>query len=131
MSTVSVVEVVGGAIIKDGLLLCLRKGPNAKPHMRGLYEFPGGKIEAGETPAEALKRELQEELRLTVTVEKEIGVTETAIPDGRTVRLHILACTPISEFILTEHDDARWLTPQQALALPWADADTPILPLLV
>lgn len=128
MPTPHVIEVVGAAIIKDGLLLCLRKGPGAKPHMRGLYEFPGGKIEAGETPTEALKRELLEELSLTVTVDRKIAVTETSLPDGRILRLHVMACTPLSDFILTEHDDARWLTPQQAATLPWAPADLPILP---
>lgn len=130
MASPPVIEVVGAAVIKDGLLLCLRKGPGAKPHMRGLYEFPGGKIEPGETPASALQRELREELSLDVVVDREIAVTETTLPDGRTVRLHVLACTPLSDFTLTEHDDAHWLTPQAASSLPWAPADRPILPLL-
>lgn len=130
MATIGIIEVVGAAILKDGLLLCLRKGPGAKPHMRGMYEFPGGKIEPAETAEDAIKRELYEELQLSVTVGHETGVVETALPDGRTVRLHVMACTPLSGFTLTEHDDARWLTPKEALTLPWADADIPILHLL-
>jgi 8-oxo-dGTP diphosphatase len=91
------------------------------------WEFPGGKIEAGETPADCLKRELMEELGITVS----IGVPlppATHNYDDFTVTLYPFICRMTSGAItLHEHQEVTWIEPRQILNLDWAAADLPII----
>ena len=63
------INVVGAILVQDGKILCAQRGPGRA--LENLWEFPGGKIEPGETPREALKRELTEELKIVVSVAEE------------------------------------------------------------
>ena len=115
------IRVVGAAIFKDGHMLCARRGPGRS--LAGFWEFPGGKIEPNETPQEALRREIAEELHCSVHVCKEIVTSEYHYDFG-TVRLSVFHCTlDNSEPQRTEHAELRWLLPSQLHSLEWTPAD--------
>lgn len=91
--------------------------------MAGLWEFPGGKIEPAESPQEALRRELIEELNVTVEVRGKIVTTqyetETAVINLTTFFCSIVSGTPT----LTEHQEIRWVPRKELHTLDWAPAD--------
>jgi len=96
--------------------------------MGGYWEFPGGKLEAGETLVQCLKRELSEELSLIVRQAQYFGVhlhSESGKPD---IRLHAYRVDDWSGSIsLREHDDMQWLAPQELDRLTWCAADIPFM----
>lgn len=120
------IDVVCG-VIRDGrgwYLACLR--PQGK-HLGGCWEFPGGKINPGESPETALMRELREELGIEVAVGKGL---EPVICHYRTTSIRLLPflCEITDGVPLPlEHEDLRWCAPQDFDALTWAEADVPIL----
>lgn len=118
------INVVGAILIKDGKILCAQRGPDKSlPH---LWEFPGGKIEEGETPQMALKRELQEELKIKVEVDDEIYDSVSYEYDFGVVNLStIISYLKQGEPILTEHTAIKWLKPNEIMQLDWAPADIP------
>ena len=98
----------------------------------GVWEFPGGKIENGESEKESLKREIQEELNLTVEVGVPLTPTEYSYEDGKVIRLIPFLVREFSgEFRLAEHDDFAWLGRNELLNVNWAQADIPIVKELV
>lgn len=123
------VMVVGAAILRDRRCLAVRRGPGMS--LAGQWEFPGGKLEPGETPEQALRRELDEELGLAVRVGAWLG--RGSVRDGeRTVRLDVyLAEIESGEPILREHDAMRWLCAEELPDLGWAAADVPVVDVLV
>ncbi len=106
------------------ILACLRP---AGKHLGGMWEFPGGKIDPGESPEAALVRELREEL----TVEVKVGVALTPviwIYEDKTIRLLPFRCKIIGgELQAVEHEELRWCSPENSRELAWAAADVPIL----
>ncbi len=91
------------------------------------WEFPGGKIEAGESPADCLKRELYEELGITVTIGEALA-TATHSYDDFTVTLYPFICSKLQGPItLHEHKAIKWTEPLQMQELDWAEADLPII----
>lgn len=90
-----------------------------------MWEFPGGKIEPGETPQEALQREIDEELDCTVLVGQQVESTRHQYDFGivtlTTFYCHLVAGTPT----LSEHAAVRWLAPAELSELAWAPADIP------
>jgi len=125
-------EVVGVALLREGRVLAARRsGP---PALAGLWEFPGGKVEADEDPVATAVREIAEELCCTVEV---TGWLEKEVDDGAVGS----AADPNAEFVLrvatarlvdgdpvpTEHDAVRWLRADQLDEVTWADADVPFL----
>ena len=124
------VEVAAALILRDGRFLACRRPPHKA--RGGLWEFVGGTLEAGETPAAALVRECREELGVTVTVTGEFMRLTHTYPD-LTVTLHVLyaALAPGEEPVLLEHTDARWLTPTEAADYPFCPADAPVLEALL
>ena len=94
---------------------------------KGFWEFPGGKIEAGEGPREALVREIQEELRTTVEAGGEIGTVEWDYP-GFHLTMTCFWCRIVQGALtLTEAMDGRWLTAENLRSVDWLPADEAIL----
>lgn len=131
------VEVVAGVLQDGGEVLCARRGPSDLPHLDCKWEFPGGKLEAGETHAAALARELQEELGIQVEVGERICSVSHDYPGLRVV-LHAYRCTFIpscdrSQLQLREHMATCWLPPDQLAQVvgEWAAADVPVVQALL
>jgi 8-oxo-dGTP diphosphatase len=116
-------EVVGAVILRSGAILCAQRGSTSA--LPGMWEFPGGKIELGETPREALEREIVEELRCRVSVGEQVTVT-THEYDFATVELTTFYCELVEGTPqLSEHAAVLWLTPEVLDSLEWAPADMP------
>lgn len=124
-----VLDVVAAIIFdRDQILACRRRPEKAAG---GKWEFPGGKIEAGETPARALRREISEELAADIRVLDEFTTDDTRVGD-LTIRLICLRATltgprPSSS---SDHDRLRWVYPDELAALDWAEPDFPAVRLL-
>jgi len=119
------VHVVGGAVFDAGrCLVALRSASMSAPNK---WEFPGGKVEPDETPAEALVRELHEELAIEVRVGERIGRGRAAI-GGLAIVLDVYAVELLSGTPTPrEHASVRWLLADQLAALDWSDADVPVV----
>lgn len=115
---------VAGAWIRDGRVLACRRGPAQA--RAGLWELPGGKVDRGESDAEALRRELAEELGVEVEVGRCLGEAVHAYPDV-VVRLVAYGVAGPGEPVPTEHDAVRWLGPEALGTVDWAPADQPLL----
>lgn len=98
--------------------------------MAGMWEFPGGKVEAGEEPEAALRRELREELGIAVEVGAEIPSPEGEswpAMNGHRMRVWVAAVRSGEPRPLTDHDELRWLGRDQWRSVAWLAADLPIL----
>lgn len=118
------IHVVGAILVDQGKILCAKRGPGRA--LANLWEFPGGKIETGESPREALQREIQEELQVVVKVAKEAFETTSYSYDFGVVHLTTFLCRLESGVPqLTEHVDLKWLAPAELMTVTWAPADIP------
>lgn len=121
------INVVGAVIVRDGQILCAQRGTGS---LAGMWEFPGGKIQAGESPRDALIREIDEELLCEVVVEDEVTTTSYEYDFG-VVTLTTFWCELVSgEPTLTEHTAVQWLRPSELDQLDWAPADLPAVAIL-
>ncbi len=94
---------------------------------KGGWEFPGGKLEPGETPEECIVREIREELATEVKAEKALDVVEYDYPDFH-LTMHCILCSLVSGGLkLLEHEDAKWLTRETLYSVDWLPADRLIL----
>ncbi|TYS61978.1 (deoxy)nucleoside triphosphate pyrophosphohydrolase [Bacillus infantis] len=119
------IHVVGAVIFKDGKILCAQRGTEKSLPL--LWEFPGGKIEEGEKPEVALKREIKEEMRCTIEIGEQIEHTVYEYDFG-IVHLTTYYCKLVEgEPVLTEHAAIKWLAPEELPALEWAPADIPAI----
>ncbi len=115
------VKVVGAVIEKDEKILCAQR--NGKKSLPNMWEFPGGKIEDGELPEAALKRELLEEMDCEINVLDKI-VTTVYEYDFATIELTTYYAEMVSDsIVLREHQDMKWLSRDELDSVEWAPAD--------
>ncbi len=94
---------------------------------KGWWEFPGGKLEPGETPEQCIEREIREELATEVKAEKILGVVEYDYPEFH-LTMHCILCSIVSgELKLLEHESAKWLSKETLRSVNWLPADQLIL----
>lgn len=119
------------AVIRDGdRILCTQRCRSDKDYISEHWEFPGGKIESGESPEEALIREIKEEMDWDIYVGKRIGTVENHYPDFD-IQLTAYDCMARdNNFKLLEHLDAKWLTKEEMKNLQWTEADRKLIELL-
>jgi len=118
---------VAAALIFDkGRLFATKRGDCKYEYVAHKYEFPGGKIESGETGEECVKRELKEELDLDVKVERLFAVERFEYPDF-IINLSVYECEMLSDFTLKEHESYAWFLPRELNEEEFAPADKEIL----
>ena len=122
MKTIHVVA----AIITDasGRIFATQRGYG---EWKDWWEFPGGKIEPGETPEEALRREIREELDIDITVGSLLATVEYDYPAFHLSMQCFLCTLPAGTPRLLEHEDARWLTREDLDSVRWLPADESII----
>ena len=120
-------DVVCAVVQKEGKYLCmqrLRKGPD---YVAEHWEFPGGKVKAGESREQALRREIKEEMDWDIYVGRQIGQVEQAYPDF-TITLTAFDCWARQfDFKLLQHIDYRWLPFSLLGQLSWTEADRQLI----
>lgn len=114
------IEVVAAVIRKDNKIFITRRGYGEFIHM---WEFPGGKMEEGETKEQALVREIKEELDTEIKVEEFIDTVEYDYPNFH-LTMHCFWCSIIKgELTLLEHEDSRWVSVHEMDNVNWLPAD--------
>ena len=118
------IEVVAAIIQRDGAYFATQRGYG---EFEGMWEFPGGKIEPGERPEDALQREIQEELGIDITINRLLCTTDYDYPSFH-LTMHCYLCKIKSgEIELREHKSARWLTAETLDSVEWLPADKKIV----
>lgn len=121
------IEVVAAILCFEDKILCAQRAENKLPYISKKFEFPGGKIEQGESHKEALKRELIEELNITPSIEDAFLTVIHNYPDFE-LTMHSFICkTDQKNIKLNEHISSIWLSKQDLMNLDWAAADLPIV----
>ena len=126
MKTVRVVAAVIKNVNKEGepVIFATQRGYG---DFKGGWEFPGGKIEDGETPQEALKREIMEELDTEISVQEWVDTIEYDYPEFH-LSMDCFWCEIVKgALVLKEHEDARWLTREQLNDVEWLPADITLI----
>lgn len=123
-----IINVVAAAIEKDGKIFCAQR-PEGKS-LGGFWEFPGGKLEEGESEEQALLREIQEEFNAEIEIIEFINEASYEYDFG-TVTMKTFLCKLLSDQLdLLEHQDSLWLSPNELSSLNWAPVDRPAVELL-
>lgn len=124
-----ILKVVAAIIIKNDKVLIARRAAHKK--MPGKWEFPGGKVEAGETPELALEREIYEEFGVQVQTKEFV---HTNLYDYGSFKIELMAFNTSyisGEFELTDHDRIEWVRPEMLESYDLTEADLPIIPFIV
>ena len=120
-------EVVAAIIVKDGRVFATQRGYG---DFKDWWEFPGGKIEPGESPEQALVREIREELDAEIHIQSLLRTVEWDYPAFH-LTLHCFICSLVRDALhLNEHEAARWLGPDALDSVRWLPADEQLLPLI-
>lgn len=118
------IEVVAAIIVRDGRIFATQRGYG---EWKDWWEFPGGKIEPGESTEDALKREIREELATEIEVDELLTTVEYDYPKFH-LTMHCYLCTIISgDLSLLEHEDARWLALDELDCVKWLPADKDVV----
>lgn len=118
------IEVVAAIILKNSHFFATQRGYG---EWKDWWEFPGGKIEKGETPENALKREIREELSTEISVDKFLCTVEYDYPSFH-LTMHCYLCSLQTEALhLNEHEAAQWLTKEEFNNVKWLPADQEVL----
>lgn len=122
------ISVVAAVIKSDEKVLCVQRAVSKYDYISLKYEFPGGKVEVGETPEQAIIREIQEELNMNIEVDSHLITVEYDYPDF-SISLNTFLCHSNNEkhLKLLEHVDYQWLSIDELTTLDWAAADLPIV----
>ena len=121
------IEVVAAIIRKEDKIFATQRGYG---EWKDWWEFPGGKMEAGETPEEALAREIREELSAEINVGELLTTVKYDYPKFH-LTMHCYLCSLIGEALhLNEHEAARWLTKNELDSVKWLPADLGVIELL-
>lgn len=121
-------EVVAAVFVREGEILACRRAPGKSA--AGKWEFPGGKVEDGETPEVALVREIHEELDTTISVDSLVGRSVTPVGDLDIDLACYLVITAMPPTHSTDHDELRWVPIESLLSLDWAEPDLPAVAVL-
>ena len=120
-------DVVAGVILQEGNILCVQKAQSKREYISLKWEFPGGKIEPGEDPEQALRRELLEELEVEIENLEYFMSVEHTYPYFHLV-MHAYSCgLSKGEPVLKEHVALKWLRVEKLDQLDWSPADIPIV----
>lgn len=122
------INVVAAVIIDDNRIFATQRGYG---QWKDWWEFPGGKIESGESPEEALRREIREELATEIIVGDLLTTVEYDYPDFHLSMQCFLCKTASGNLTLLEHEDARWLTKVELDSVNWLPADKNVIALLM
>ena len=118
------IEVVAAIIRKDGKIFATQRGYG---EWKDWWEFPGGKMEPGETPEEALKREIREELSTEICVDELLSTVDYDYPKFH-LTMHCYLCSLLTDVLhLNEHEAAQWLSKEELDSVQWLPADKEII----
>ena len=118
------IVVVAAIIVRDGRIFATQRGYG---DWKDWWEFPGGKVEPGESPEDALKREIREELATEIEVDELLTTVEYDYPKFH-LTMYCYLCTIISgDLSLLEHEDARWLAIDELDSVKWLPADKDVI----
>ena len=120
------IQVAAALIFENGKVFATKRGASPYDYIAHKYEFPGGKIEVGESGENAVARELKEELEMDVKVGGLYAKHTFEYPDF-IITLSLYECEMISNFILKEHESYAWIAPKDLNEEEWAPADADIL----
>ena len=123
-----IINVVAAAIEKDGKFFCAQR-PEGKS-LGGFWEFPGGKLEKGESPEQALIREIKEELNSEIQIVSYINEASYDYDFGTVVMKTYHAELISGNLELLEHQNSTWLAPHELSTINWAPVDRPAVRLL-
>ena len=118
------IEVVAAIIQRDGAYFTPQRGYG---EFEGMWEFPGGKIEPGESSEDALKREIQEELGIDITIDEFLCTTNYDYPSFHLTMHCYICCIKEGEVELREHKAARWLRSEELGSVEWLPADKDVI----
>ena len=119
-----IIKVVAAIIINDGKVFATQRGYG---DFKGGWEFPGGKIEAGETPEEAIVREIKEELDTEIEVVELLDTVEYDYPQFHLSMDCFICKIKSGDLILKEHEAAKWLTKETLDSVEWLPADSGLI----
>lgn len=121
------IEVVAAIIRKGDKIFATQRGYG---DFKDWWEFPGGKIEPGETPEQALVREIREELDAEIQIHELLHTVEWDYPQFH-LTLHCYICSLLNDALhLNEHESAKWLGANELHSVQWLPADEGLLPLI-
>ena len=124
---IDAIQVVAAAIFQNDKVLCVQRADHEREYISLKWEFPGGKVEVGESREEALVREIREELSVDIEVSELLMTVEHTYPDFH-LSMHVFKCVlDHGEITLNEHVALNWLSIDELDQLEWAAADIPVV----